>query len=157
MSPYPSRLRWIVTLTLMVNVILLAVRMVILVRVVNPQGRYETYAGSSLPGTSVIAKHILGHVVPMVILAAIGVLIWSGHESGAAVVYAILTLILVPFIGARYMGREAAGYSVSGTAYGLTAVWLVACGITALSFVRRLARFERSGRAAVMDAIVRSE
>ena len=66
--------------------------------------------------------------------------------------YAIAAFVAIPFLFARYFGRPLANYPVSLSLRVLIAFWLLACGLTALAYIRRLRRFGRRNQIIIIEA-----
>jgi hypothetical protein len=135
---YPFGLRRLVFLTVIVNVALLAAMGVHRVRRIDPRGRYKTIAGSTVPGTTVVAQRVLEYGIPILLLAAVGVWLWRDDDGFIAALYAVAVFIAIPFGWAQYAGRAIAGYSTSRSLQVMVTIWLACCGVIAARYAWRL-------------------
>ena len=142
-SAFPEGTRRVVGVTLLINVALLAIRTGMLLRRIDGHARYHTIYGSSVPGTSWMAAIVMQYGVAIVMLIALGALLWRDDGRGAAIVYTIAAFAAIPFVFARYLGREMANYSVSLSLHVGIALWLAGCGVIAVVYLRRLSRWGR--------------
>jgi len=106
--------------------------------------------GSSTPGTSVMAAEVIGHSIPILMLIAIGIMLWRDYESAVAKLYAVAAFGAIPFSFAAYFGREVAGYPVSPLIHALLAIWLLACGLITSLYVHRLNGLARRNRMTII-------
>jgi len=151
-APYPEATRLLVALTLLINIVLLSIRLGLVLTTIDPHRRYKNINGSSLPGTSVMAFILMEHGIPILLLIALGILLWRDDGRAAATLYAIAAFIAIPFLFAGYLGRQLANYPVSLSLYVLVAFWLLACGLTAVAYIRRLRRFGRMNQIIMIEA-----
>jgi hypothetical protein len=151
-APYPEATRALVALTLLINIALFAIRLGRLLRTIDPHRGYENMNGSSLPGTSVMALLLMEYGIPILLLIALGTMLWRDDGRGAATLYAIAAFIAIPFLFARYFGRQLASHPVSLSLHLLVAFWLLACGLTAVAYVRRLRRLGRRDQTVIIEA-----
>jgi len=152
-APYPGATRLLVALTMLINIVLLAIRLGRLLTTIDPHRRYVNINGSSRPGTSVMALIIMEYGIPILLLIALGIMLWRDDgRDAAAILYAIAAFIAIPFLFARYFGRQLANYPVSLSLHMLIAFWLLACGLTAVTYIRRLRRFGRRNQIIMIEA-----
>jgi hypothetical protein len=151
-APFPGAKRLLVALTLLINIVLLSIHLGLRLTTIDPHRRYQDMNGSSLPGTSVRAFILMEHGIPILLLIALGIMLWRDDGRAAATLYAIAAFIAIPFLFAWYFGRRLANYPVSLSLRMLMAFWLLACGLTAVAYIRRLRRFGRRNQIIMIEA-----
>ena len=97
-----------------------------------------------------MAAILMGYGIPILLLIALGILLWRDDGRGAAILYAIAAFVAIPLLFARQVGRELANYPVSRSLHVLIACWLLACGLIAVVYLRRLRRCGRGSDVMVM-------
>jgi hypothetical protein len=152
-APSPNATRLLVALTMLINIVLLSLHVVLRFVTIDPHRRYQNMNGSFLPGTSVRAFIVMEHGFPILLLIALGITLWRDDGRAAATLYAIAAFTAVPFLFAWYFGRRLANYPVSLSLRMLIAFWLLACGLTAVAYLRRL---RRNSRMIMIEATIQS-
>src|SRR4051812_24417024 len=107
-APYPSATRLLVALTLLINIVLLSIHLGLRLPTIDPHRRYQNVNGSSVPGTSVRVLVLMDHGIPILLLIALGIMLWRDDGRAAATLYAIGAFIAIPFLFAWYFGRRLA-------------------------------------------------
>jgi hypothetical protein len=155
-APFPGATRLLIALTLLINIVLLSIHLGLRLPTIDPHRRYQTTYGSSLPGTSVRARILIEHGVPILLLIALGIMLWRDDGRAAATLYAIAAFIAIPFLFARYFGSHLANYPASLSLHILIAFWLLACGLTAVVYMRRFRTFGRRSQIIIIEATTQS-
>jgi hypothetical protein len=155
-APYPNATRLLVALTLLINIVLLSIHLGLRLPTIDPHRRYQTMGGSFLPGTSVRVLVLMDHGIPILLLIALGIMLWRDDGRAAATLYAIAAFIAIPFLFAWYFGNRLANYPVSLSLRMLIAFWLLACGLTAVVYIGRLRRFGRRSQIIIIETTTQS-
>lgn len=154
--PYPSRMRLLLFLSLLVNLVLVIIRLAYLIHSIDPHHQYRS-GMYHFPGTSFIFADVLMYGMPIAVLAILSFSLWRGNERTAAGIYLLCAFVAMPVIAARYLGLAAAGYQISGRLHVILAVWFLVCCVISAIFLWKVKRFDDDRRSAFRWAMSQSD
>jgi hypothetical protein len=151
---YPRGIRVLLLISLLIHIVAVIYRLGRRLSGIHPYRIYEGLYGRPQPGFMLSMEAIFAYGLFTVFLIWIAVTMYQGDDALAGKLCSICAFISALVVGARYLGRQQAGYSSSAISNMLMAIWFILWGVISAIYSFRATRFWQSRESAAIEKMI---